>query len=122
MPMVPTETSGSFTNNTLALKLVDRLSNLPQGNLEIVGPATTANFDMDKIWEEVDAHHLDVLINARFLNVNYRSTVLMEVIRASDGAHIWVQSFDENADTEIILNQVEKGLLNSLSALEPELE
>jgi DNA-binding winged helix-turn-helix (wHTH) protein/TolB-like protein len=75
---------------------------------EIVGPTTTAAYtgpdaNMHRLAEE---HDLEFIVNGRFINDAHSSRMLAELIRASDGAHVWVKSYQHVSDGHRIGQEV----------------
>lgn len=65
-----------------------------RGGVEVVGPTTTEGY-VGRLRELVADFGLDYVINARESNTDSRPRVLVEVIRARDGAHVWARYLDE---------------------------
>lgn len=93
MPFEPTTpTSALEPGNELAESIVRRLST---DDAEIVGPTTTASYVGGSLREMIAELDLDYLVNARETSTDGRERLLIEVIRARDGAHVWVRYLDE---------------------------
>jgi len=95
MPFVPPEGS-AFPAETryVADHLLSRL--VHADGLRIVGPTTTdAYIDKPNAIELIRANEpmISYIINARFIADDAEPRMLAELIRTSDGAHVWVQEF-----------------------------
>ncbi len=110
MPFKP-EVANGFKDNSIGLKLVERLTDNDY-ELKIIGPTTTSSFNQDKIWGFVDKHEIDIIINGKFSNTDEESELLAEVIRCDDGVHVWVKSFKESVKQDSIVKEIEKGCIN----------
>lgn len=98
MPFEPTgEASPLPPNNDIAESTMARLIEQASSPLEIVGPTTTMAYDdsAERLRELIREFDIDYVINARETSADTGSRVLVEVIRASDGAHVWVRYLDD---------------------------
>lgn len=112
MPLKPNNINNSFTKNNIAFQLVEELGNID--SIEIIGPTTTSNFDLENIWPSIDSLNIDFIVNGKFSTDNDESQMLTEVIRANDGAHVWVKSFDSKEDKTVVLKEIQNGILKSI--------
>ena len=64
-------------------------------SLDILGPATTSAYTASdrSMVEMADSLEIDLIINGRYLAGEDGNRMLLEIIRVSDGRHIWVRSF-----------------------------
>lgn len=94
MPMVYSPDQDiSQSTTALAMHLVADLAK--DGRLSVVGPTTTLQFsneiDLMKATGEISVTHI---INGRFVEQEQEVRLLAELIRTSDGAHIWTHWFE----------------------------
>lgn len=82
--------------NSIAEELVSTLTNHPDYLLEVIGPTTTQRYEgqPEGLSRLIQAYRIDVVLNGRYSEGNPPGRLLAEVIRASDGAHVWVRTFD----------------------------
>ncbi len=99
MPFEPPATREGFPNTTrIAAELVRLLGNQPQ-EIILVGPATTSAHDgTGSVRDFAASLQLDYVLNDRFLDEEAGPELLLELIRVSDGAHVWVDRFDQLDD------------------------
>jgi DNA-binding winged helix-turn-helix (wHTH) protein/TolB-like protein len=93
MPFEPVaETSAFAPGNELAESIVERLSNQTILPVEVVGPTTTGLYDgsPQRLRDLIEDFAIDFVVNARDSATAEGPRALIEVIRASDGAHVWV--------------------------------
>jgi len=85
--------------------------------LEVVGPTTTFRYESrpDGLPKLIDDYRLDFVVNGRAVERNGVIGVLAEVIRARDGAHVWVQAFHPFPQGEETAVSIANGLLESLT-------
>lgn len=62
--------------------------------IEVVGPTTTQTY-AGRVRDLIADYDIDLVINARDAVGDSGPRVLLEIIRASDGAHVWVRYLDE---------------------------
>lgn len=74
----------------------------------VIGPSTTIRFASSDEPLVGAIRELDVryIINGRFIRRDDRDQVLVELVRTSDGAHIWVQLYDDTHSAAAIAEQV----------------
>lgn len=109
MPFEPNQAQNQFTGNDIAMQLVNKLSNNYKDICQIIGPTTTVAYAPGKLRSLVQDLDLHYIINGRFSQVQDTSRVLAEIIRAEDGAHIWVRYFDTTISTVAIVKQITQG-------------
>lgn len=63
--------------------------------IDLIGPTTTEDFLVQNISLKEMTQQIDVdfIVNGKFLPIDGRKRVLVEIIRARDGSHVWVKSF-----------------------------
>ena len=88
MPAAPAEAEG------LAERIVRHLGNDPEA-VELLGPTTTAEYDgaAPRLDALIDERSVDFIVNGR--PVREQTRLLIEIIRARDGAHVWVRFLEE---------------------------
>jgi len=108
MPIQPTDSTHLFYNNTIAYDLLALLSQTDF--LEIIGPTTTQNISQENIYEFMGDSGADFVINGKFSDAEQESELLLEIIRTSDYAHVWVTSFNTESSVDQIVSAINKGL------------
>ncbi|MBP6390950.1 MAG: winged helix-turn-helix domain-containing protein [Flavobacteriales bacterium] len=114
MPFAPADTANAFAGNDIASRLVEALNNAPQNGSEIIGPTTTSTFDPGAIRRSALQFGIDYVINGRFSMTGAESRLLAEVIRVSDGTHVWVMSYDPSTNSPTITEEIQKGLAEEI--------
>lgn len=110
MPFDPPADS-TLTNITdAATMLVEQLGS--EKSFAVIGPSTTVKFSTSDspLSDAISELNVAFVINARFIQRDGRDQVLMELIRASDGAHVWVKMYDETSDAEQVADEVARKL------------
>jgi TolB-like protein len=74
----------------------------------VVGPSTTIRFatSEEPLVGAIRELNVRYIINGRFIRRDDRDQVLVELVRTSDGAHIWVQMYDDTHSAATIAEQV----------------
>lgn len=100
MPFVPPGDWPGGEFPTVAEWILEELAAIPIERLEVIGPATTATYDASDatIGELAVDYELDYIVNGRFLSDADPPSVLAELIRNSDGAHVWVKRYERFDD------------------------
>jgi DNA-binding winged helix-turn-helix (wHTH) protein/TolB-like protein len=104
MPLQPPDSSNLFYGNMIAYKLLGMLGNM--NDLEIIGPTTTQNVNQENLYNFFEETEADYIINGKFSHSELESSVLVEIIRASDKAHIWVATFNYDSSPEHITREI----------------
>ena len=91
MPLQPEDSTNWFYGNTIAYDLLDLFANMD--SLDVVGPTTTQNITQETLYDFLENSNADYLINGKFSDTEKESTLLIEIIRNSDKAHVWVETF-----------------------------
>lgn len=88
--------------NDLAETLVELLANRADG-IEVVGPTTTRRYEdrPEGLAELIGGFAVDYVVNARETVSDAGPRVLLEIIRSTDGAHVWVRFLDELPPGEV---------------------
>lgn len=92
----------------IATLLVGALSS--DARFGVVGPTTTAQLaDGDvPLRTFIDANSVHFILNARFAERDGRVQMLIELVRTSDGVHVWVQWFDDFGDLAAVAEVIEE--------------
>lgn len=81
-------------DNDLAEGIVRHLVERRGASIEVVGPTTTDAYT-GRVRELIADFGMDYVVNARETMGDAGPRLLVEVIRAGDGAHVWVRYLDE---------------------------
>jgi DNA-binding winged helix-turn-helix (wHTH) protein len=90
-------------------RILEDLMATAGGAVALVGPTTTSAYaasDAD-IQRLAVAYRLDYVINGRRLGASGRP-VLAELIRVSDGAHVWVRPYDDLSDARRVGQEISR--------------
>ena len=81
---------------TVAEWVLEELASIPTDRLQVIGPATTVDYELpERTLRDLAADYdLDYIVNGRFLSDSDPPSMLAELIRTSDGAHIWVKRYE----------------------------
>ena len=112
---------GSLGDGSFAIRLLKQFSDSFGKTMEVVGPTTTLEYDgnpprFQNLLDEVEPAFV---IHAKYIPVDAESSkrrVLFEIIRGTDGAHLWVEYFDVDEDLDVIQNQIDEALRKILAA------
>ncbi len=118
MPFQPAAQSNAFAGNDVAVQLVEALTNADGQPYDVVGPTNTEAYSNGALRQLIQDFHIDYILNGRFTNTAGRNRLLAEVIRATDGAHVWVRYFEVGASIDTIVENVQTGFLKQ-SQIEP---
>lgn len=121
MPFVPPSETAELAGGTpLADRILAELASRAGERARIVGPTTTRTYagSAASLTELARAYELDYIVNGRFLDDEHGARMLAELIRTSDGAHVWVQSYRSVDDTDRIGEEIAAAVLARLD-LEP---
>jgi len=95
MPFEPVAADSALTpGNGLAEAIVSQLVARRGPPMEVIGPTTTEAY-AGRLSTLIADFHIDYVINGRESTGPAGPRVLVEIIRASDGAHVWVRYLDE---------------------------
>ena len=80
--------------------VLEDLSRLAGDSAGIVGPTTTSAYTASDagVRRLAADYRVDFVLNGRFLDADGRR-LLIELIRVSDGVHVWVRPYDDLADS-----------------------
>jgi DNA-binding winged helix-turn-helix (wHTH) protein len=90
-------------------RILEDLMATAGGAVALVGPTTTSAYaasDAD-IHRLAVAYRLDYVVNGRRLGASGRP-VLAELIRVSDGAHVWVRPYDDLSDARGVGQEISR--------------
>lgn len=118
LPTVPPAGDARFAGAApIADRVLDALeAEIAAGRLAVVGPTGTAPaFRPDRPLREV-ARELDVehLVHVRFVPDAEPPFLLVELIRADDGAHVWVRRYDGRPDAASIGSEAAREIARRL--------
>src|SRR5439155_14915914 len=85
----------------------------------IVGPTTTAPYVGSDgsdagLRKLADDYHLQYIVNGRFLDGKSGPRMLGELIRVSDGSHIWVRSYNDLSEGQRIGQDIGRNVASVL--------
>lgn len=106
MPFLPDASSHPFAENDIAFQLLEKLTNQYQDMFEVIGPTTTEGYTDSTMSDLATELELDCILNGRFVTGENEGRLLAEVIRASDGAHIWVKYYDHTDDQGLMVDEI----------------
>lgn len=109
MPFQPPAPSNAFAGNDVAVQLVEALTNAQEQPYEVIGPTTTEAYSDTSLRQLIQDFNIDYILNGRFTSTAGRNRLLAEVIRATDGAHVWVRYFEVGAPIDTIVENVQTG-------------
>ncbi len=106
MPLAPTASeAGEADISAVATELVGILGN--DDRYGVIGPSTTGQFAPGTFLSEVnDSLGVDYIINARYRTEEGEARVLLEIVRTSDGVHVWTKWFEADGATEAIAPEI----------------
>jgi len=96
--------------------LVELVGGLAE-QVDVVGPRSTAQysaFPFPDVRRLADDLAIDYVLNARFLERNGESLLIVELIRLKDGAHPWVELFTDTSSWRAIAEEVRDNVIEAL--------
>jgi DNA-binding winged helix-turn-helix (wHTH) protein/TolB-like protein len=80
--------------------VLDRLSQIAGPSAGIVGPTTTSAYAASDsgLRRLATDYRVDYIVNGRPVGADGKNRLLVELIRVSDGVHVWVRRYDDVAD------------------------
>lgn len=89
---------GQMGNGDIALNLLEMLAS-EMKTLRVIGPSTTERVVADHVSfrKFAEDSKLDFIVNGKFMSNENRKKLLVEVIRANDGSHVWVKAFEKDS-------------------------
>ncbi|HMQ63920.1 MAG TPA: winged helix-turn-helix domain-containing protein [Flavilitoribacter sp.] len=112
--VMPFLDSMGFNGNLIANQLIESLTNQYKATCEVIGPTTTTGYYPNQLNRLIEEYHIDYLINGRYTNKPDKSGLLGEIIRARDGAHVWVKYFNEGSDDDAVTGAILFGFSEQL--------
>jgi DNA-binding winged helix-turn-helix (wHTH) protein/TolB-like protein len=110
MPFVPQDAGNPFYGNDIAFNLLEYLNDQAGERYALIGPTTTTNFTNGNFRQLIDQYGIDGLVNGKFLEREGEQRLLVEVIRTTDGAHVWVRSYNATADRDSMRQAIGEAL------------
>ncbi len=101
---------------SIAEWVVEDLTNLGGDSVGVVGPTTTAAYtasDIDLRRLAAD-YRIDYIINGRDIAARSGPVLLAELIRTSDGAHVWVQPYEDLTDGRRLGREISRNVARVL--------
>ena len=117
MPFVPPSAAADLAGGTpLADRILAQLASGAGARLRIVGPTTTRTFvgSAASVGELATEYELDYIVNGRFIDDERGRRMLAELIRTSDGAHVWVEAYPDTDDADRIGAEIAAAVLARL--------
>ncbi len=108
--------SGEFGYADFGRQVLVDLTTRSSDFADVVGPLTTGqliaeNLPLPRIAATLGAHHI---VNARFVGAAPDVEILFELIRASDGAHIYVKRVSDLSAVDTVAETIVSGMLAAL--------
>jgi len=112
----PAETAGSQTWRPIAEWILEDLTAAAGSAAAIVGPTTTAAYGNadEGLRRLANDYDLQYILNGRFLNGDSGPRMLAELIRVSDGSHIWVRAYDDPGGGQRIGQEISRNVIRVL--------
>jgi DNA-binding winged helix-turn-helix (wHTH) protein/TolB-like protein len=102
MPFVPQDVGNPFHGNDIAFSLLEYLNDHDGERFALIGPTTTVDFTQGNFRQLIEQYSIDGVVNGKFLEREGEQRLLVEVIRTTDGAHVWVRSYNATADRDVM--------------------
>jgi DNA-binding winged helix-turn-helix (wHTH) protein/TolB-like protein len=104
--------------------ILEELTTVGDSRVEIIGPTTTTAYDradsrLESLGEDYD---LAYVVNGRFLRDGTEPAMLAELIRISDGAHIWVERYTRFEDGRQVGREISRYVIDELGLADPDAE
>ena len=81
----------------------------------IIGPVTTSAYvGADGLRRLTADYHVDYILNGRPMDANGRTHLLVEMIRVSDGVHVWVRPYDDLTDRRQVGAHISRNVIRVL--------
>lgn len=95
--------------------VLEDLSQVPGQSAGIIGPATTSAYvGSDGLRRLAADYRVDYIVNGRHMDANGKTHLLVEMIRVSDGVHVWVRAYGDLADRRRIGEQISRNVIRVL--------
>jgi DNA-binding winged helix-turn-helix (wHTH) protein/TolB-like protein len=100
-------------SGSIAELLLDSFAGEFGNSVDLIGPSTTAEFsEMENLSQLISTIRPKLIVNGRFVQSSSGDFLLAEIIRASDGAHIWVRRYTADASDSEIVDHIKRELVN----------
>jgi DNA-binding winged helix-turn-helix (wHTH) protein/TolB-like protein len=101
----------------VAESTLENLSAIAGKTVEIVGPTTTSAYggSNDDIRRLAADYRIDFVVNGRSLRAGAEPYLLAELIRVSDGAHIWVRPYKDLGDRPGVGQEIARQVAQALA-------
>jgi DNA-binding winged helix-turn-helix (wHTH) protein/TolB-like protein len=101
----------------VAESALESLSTIAGDTVEIVGPTTTSAYrgsgaDIRRLAAD---YRVDFVLNGRPLGAGAESRLLAELIRVSDGTHVWVRPYEDLADRRRVGREIAREVARALT-------
>jgi DNA-binding winged helix-turn-helix (wHTH) protein/TolB-like protein len=102
--------------------ILEDLSVVAGSSAGLVGPTTTAAYDASEagLRRLADDYDLHYIVNGRFLEAERGPRMLAELIRVSDGAHVWVRSYEDLSEGRRIGLDISRNVARVLELESPD--
>jgi TolB-like protein len=96
--------------------VLETLDRIAGARAEIVGPTSTVGYTdaSGSLQRVVSDFRVEYVVNGRFLDDEHGTRMLGELIRGSDGAHVWVRSYEDLADSRRIGQEIARHVAREL--------
>lgn len=102
---------GNIGSGSLGTRLLESFANEFGDRIDAIGPTTTESYAADQLSKLVADIKPRFIINGRFVDSSSEVFMLVEIIRASDGAHVWVKRFTPESDENEICKLTRQAML-----------
>jgi TolB-like protein len=101
----------------VAESALESLSTIAGDTVEIVGPTTTSAYGRsgDDLQRLAADYRIDFVLNGRSLTAGAAPYLLAELIRVSDGAHVWVRPYESLADRRHVGREIGRQVAEALT-------
>jgi len=113
----PANVGGSQVWLPIAEWVLEDLSAVAGSGAAIVGPTTTAAYGTsdDGLRRLAADYDLQYIVNGRFLEGQSGPRMLAELIRVSDGSHVWVRAFDNPSGGQATGHEISRNVAHVLA-------
>jgi DNA-binding winged helix-turn-helix (wHTH) protein/TolB-like protein len=101
---------------SIAEWIVEDLANIAGDSVAVIGPTTTASYSgSDPGLRRLAAdYRIDYIINGRDIAADDGPALLAELIRVSDGAHVWVRPYGDLTDGRRLGREISRNVVRVL--------
>ena len=101
----------SLGSGSIALKLLEMFEDDFGKTIDVVGPTTTSQYsEPGQLKKLIEQTKPELIVNGRYVESADANYMLAEIIRAEDGAHVWVKRYLPSSDVTIITQQIRDAL------------